>query len=66
MSDIPKSLMLYTPGTLELALRFSLGGLDERPWTAESTLVKGVGTSTDAEAASADMVCFYSEFVSNG
>ena len=48
--DIPKSLMLNTPGTLELARRFSLGGLEERPWTAESTLDKGVG------AASADMV----------
>ena len=37
--------MLKTPGTLELALRFpSLAaslGLDERPWTAESTLLKG-------------------------
>lgn len=46
--------MLKTPGTLELARRLaslaSLGGLDDRPWTAESTLDKGAG------AASADMV----------
>ena len=44
--NVPKSLMLKTPGTLELALRFasfeaSLGGLLERPWTAESTLLRG-------------------------
>jgi hypothetical protein len=36
-ADIPKSRMLYTPGTLELALRFgsalvsSLGGLLDKP-----------------------------------
>lgn len=42
--------MLKTPGTLELALRFSLGGLDERPCTAESTFDKGAG------AASVDIV----------
>lgn len=45
LADIPKSLMLKTPGTLELALRFpsfaASFGLDERPWTAESTLLKG-------------------------
>ena len=38
--DVPRSLMLKTPGTLELALRFSLTS-EARPWTAESTLVKG-------------------------
>ncbi len=49
--DIPKSAMLKTPDTLELARRLaSLGGLEDRPWTAESTLDKGAG------AASADMV----------
>lgn len=44
-SDIPRSLMLKTPGTLELFLLgacfSSLGGDDERPCTAESTLVSG-------------------------
>jgi hypothetical protein len=43
--DVPRSLMLYTPAALELALRCplaaSLGGDDERPCTAESTLVSG-------------------------
>jgi hypothetical protein len=54
-ANIPKSLMLYTPGTLELALRFgsafapSLGGLDDRPWTAESTFDKGVGAASAAD-----------------
>jgi hypothetical protein len=51
--DIPRSLMFITPAALELTLRClapSLGGLDERPWTAESTLVRGEG------AASADMM----------
>lgn len=54
--DKPKSLMLKTPGAaVELALRClgaasSLGGLEERPWTAESTLERGVG------AASVDMI----------
>lgn len=51
--DVPRSLMFITPAALELALRClgpSLGGLDERPWTAESTLVRGLG------AASADMI----------
>ncbi len=52
---IPKSLILNTPeAAAELCLRFaalsSLGGLDDRPWTAESTLDKGAG------AASADMI----------
>jgi hypothetical protein len=44
MDDVPKSLMFMTPSALELVLRCfvpSLGGLDERPWTAESTLVRG-------------------------
>lgn len=44
--------MLYTPAALELALRWPfvsvLGGEDDRPETAESTLVKF--------AVSADMV----------
>jgi hypothetical protein len=54
-ADIPKSLMLYTPGTLELALRFgsafasSFGELDDRPWTAESTFDKGVGAASAAD-----------------
>jgi hypothetical protein len=41
--------MLKTPGTLELARRwtFSLGGDDERPWTAESTLVRVFSVSAD-------------------
>jgi hypothetical protein len=52
---VPKSRILKTPGTLELCLRVlaslaSLGGLEERPWTAESTLLRGLG------AASADMM----------
>jgi hypothetical protein len=45
--------MLKTPGTLELARRLaplSSAGLDDRPWTAESTLDNGAGP------ASADMV----------
>jgi len=50
---VPKSSILNTPGTLELALRLagSLSfGLDERPCTAESTLERGAGP------ASADMM----------
>ena len=54
---IPRSLMLNTPGAAvdEALLCFgaaasSLGGLDERPWTAESTLERGDGP------ASVDMV----------
>lgn len=54
--DVPRSLMFITPVALELTLRCfapSLGGLDERPWTAESTLVRGL------DAVSADMMaCF--------
>lgn len=53
-NDVPNSLMLKTPLTaLELALRCLgsvFGGLDERPCTAESTLVRGAGP------ASADIV----------
>jgi hypothetical protein len=30
-----------TPGALELILVFFGGGEEERPWTAESTLVRG-------------------------
>lgn len=53
--DVPRSLMLNTPeAAAELCLRFaalsSLGGLDDKPWTAESTLERGAG------AASADMI----------
>lgn len=35
--------MVITPAALELVLLwpFSLGGDDDRPWTAESTLVRG-------------------------
>lgn len=35
--------MFMAPGTLELCLLwpFSLGGDDDKPWTAESTLVSG-------------------------
>lgn len=35
--------MVMTPAALELVLRwpFSLGGDDDRPWTAESTFVRG-------------------------
>ena len=48
-SNLPKSLMLYTPAALELALRWPLisllGGEDDNPETAESTLVR-----TDASA----------------
>ncbi len=44
LSYSPRSFMLYTPAALELALRWplipSLGGEDERPETAESTLVR--------------------------
>lgn len=42
--DIPRSLMFRTPAALELCLLwliFPLGGEDERPCTAESTLVSG-------------------------
>ena len=43
-SDLPKSLILYTPAALELALRCPLisllGGEDDKPDTAESTLVR--------------------------
>ena len=49
----PKSLILYTPAALELALLcpfFSSVGDDDKPETAESTLVKSDG------AASTDMV----------
>lgn len=48
--DLPKSLMLYTPGTLELVLRcplYSVGD-EDRPDTAESTLVS---VSTGSTAA---------------
>jgi hypothetical protein len=41
---IPRSLMFRTPGyDVEPVLRwpFSLGGDDDRPWTAESTFVNG-------------------------
>ena len=41
-SDLPRSVILYTPAALELALRcpfFSSGGDDEKPEMAESTLV---------------------------
>jgi hypothetical protein len=51
--SVPRSLMFITPAALELALRClgpSLGGLDERPWTAESTLVR------EMAAGSADMI----------
>lgn len=45
--------MLYTPAALELALRWpltpSLGGDDDKPETAESTLVRST--------VSADMMC---------
>jgi hypothetical protein len=47
--------MFITPAALELTLRClapSLGGLDERPWTAESTLVRGF-----AEASVDMMAC---------
>ena len=41
--------MLYTPAALELALRCPLvsGGDDDRPDTAESTLVNGFDVSAD-------------------
>jgi hypothetical protein len=42
---VPRSLMFIIPAALELTLRCfapSLGGLDERPWTAESTLLRGL------------------------
>lgn len=40
--DLPRSAMLYTPAALELALRWPLcsGGDDDKPDTAESTLVR--------------------------
>lgn len=51
--DEPKSLMLNTPGAaVEEALRClgtadsSLAGLEERPWTAESTLERGDGPAS--------------------
>ena len=44
LSNLPRSLMLYTPAALELALRWPLisfwGGEDDKPDTAESTLVR--------------------------
>jgi hypothetical protein len=42
--------MLKTPGTLELARRLaplSSAVLDDRPWTAESTLDKGAGAASE-------------------
>ena len=42
--------MLKTPGTLELARRLaplSSAGLDDRPWTPESTLDKGAGAASE-------------------
>lgn len=49
---MPKSLMLNTPGTLELVLRWPIlcsTGEDERPDMAESTLVRSVGLSSIAD-----------------
>lgn len=49
----PKSLILYTPAALELALRcpltapLSSGGEDDKPDTAESTLLRGTIVSAD-------------------
>lgn len=54
--DLPKSLILYTPAALELALRcpltipLSSGGDDDRPEMAESTLVRGSTVSADIMA----------------
>lgn len=41
--DLLISAMVMTPAALELVLLwpFSFGGDDDRPWTAESTLVRG-------------------------
>jgi len=41
--SLPRSLMFITPVALELCLLwpFSLGGDDDKPWTAESTLESG-------------------------
>lgn len=50
---LPKSLMLYTPVALELALRWPFlsfcGGEDDRPETAESTLDRGAVSADMAE-----------------
>lgn len=42
-ASLPRSLMFMTPAALELCLLwpFSLGGEDDKPWTAESTLESG-------------------------
>lgn len=48
--DLPRSSIWYTPETAELALRFAIlssPGPELMPWTAESTLVKGVAVSAD-------------------
>lgn len=41
-AGLPRSAMLYTPAALELALRWPLcsGGDEDKPDTAESTLVR--------------------------
>lgn len=52
-SHLPRSLILYTPAALELARLcpfFSVGGDDDKPEMAESTLV--------SSAVSADMLTF--------
>lgn len=54
--DLPRSIMLYTPAALELALRcpltmpLSSGGDDDKPEMAESTLVRGSTVSADIVA----------------
>lgn len=56
LNDLPKSLILYTPAALELALRcpltipLSSGGDDDKPEMAESTLVRGSTVSADIVA----------------
>ncbi len=61
LTTVPKSLMLYTPAALELALRcpltipLSSGGDDDRPEMAESTLVRGSTVSADMMAVSRGM-----------
>ena len=58
--NIPRSLTLYTPVVLELALRCPFaslsGGEDDKPETAESTLLRG--------AVSADILVVLNETTS--
>lgn len=59
--------MLYTPAALELALRwpfFSSGGDDDKPETAESTLVRSAVSADMVEDG--DLVKFNDDFYLDG